>query len=194
MPTSTAVLGADLIGTTRQLLAYWLGKVGDRGMPRKSEIDPTEIPALLPYLLVFERRAPDSFSVRLAGTAVVQRLGFDPTGHPVLDVIAPAARAPIRRALNRILDEPCGLLAHVRDRYASGREVIVEVLRLPLSSEAGEPRFILCSTIETTDPTVWRGPQDRPALLAELVEQAFFTWSPGPDGLPVLSSTGLRTV
>jgi hypothetical protein len=61
------------------LYRYWLGKRGDRAMPARKDIDPAEIPALLPYLILAEK-VGDKFRYRLVGTAIVQEVGIDPTG------------------------------------------------------------------------------------------------------------------
>jgi hypothetical protein len=51
-------------------------------MPARGDIDPTEVPALLPYLSIFHE-TNGQFHYRLAGTAVVQQIGRDPTGEIV---------------------------------------------------------------------------------------------------------------
>jgi hypothetical protein len=61
------------------LYRYWLEKCGDRAMPARQDIDPAEIPALLPYLTLVER-VGDKFRYRLVGTAIVREVGIDPTG------------------------------------------------------------------------------------------------------------------
>ncbi len=61
---------------------YWLAKRGSQAMPARHGIDPTEIPALLPYLGIIER-ADGEFRYRLMGTALAQQLGFDATGASV---------------------------------------------------------------------------------------------------------------
>lgn len=184
MPSPPAFAPSALLETNQRFLAYWLGKLEGECMPRKSEIDPTEMPQLLPDLVLYERRAPDDFHIRLAGTAVVRRVGINPTGSNVLDLLHSGSRSSLEQSLNRILDDPCAHVARVRDQYASGREAIVEVLRLPLRSEQGEPRFIISSTAETTDNLAWSDPHEKPELLAELLAQAFFRWRAGTEDQP----------
>lgn len=185
-PMPSMPLTATLLETNRRFMDYWLGKLEGGRMPRKAEIDPTEIPRLLPDLVVYERLASDNFRIRLAGTAVVRRLGMDPTHCNVLDLLAKKSRMPARAALNRVLDKSCIHVSRVRDHYPSGREAIVEVLRLPLRADDDEVRFIISSTAETSEDVLWSSPQEHPVLLAELVDQAFFTWKPGPDGRPAM--------
>ncbi len=73
-----AILSADL----RQLYDYWLAQhAGDRP-PARADIDPTEIPRLLPDLLLVEVvEAPAlRFRFRLAGTRFTQLYGENVTG------------------------------------------------------------------------------------------------------------------
>lgn len=181
-PKATAAQQLHLLPTNARFLAYWLSKLEAGRVPSKAAIDPTEMPRLLPDLVLYERLAPDAFRVRLAGTAVVRRLGVDPTGGNVLDLLHEGSRRSVACALNRILEQPCGHVSRVRDRYPSGRQAVVEVLRLPMAGDDGEIRFIISSTAETSEEAGWSDPQEKPVLLAELIDQAFFTWRRGEDG------------
>ena len=58
------------------LYHYWLAKRGDRAMPARKDINPAEIPVLLPYLVIVDK-AEDRFRYRLVGTAVVEQFGHD---------------------------------------------------------------------------------------------------------------------
>lgn len=71
----------------RALYEYWLNKCGSRLMPRRSDIDPTEIPPqLLPGISIVDVVSDDRrYVYRLMGTAEVQARGFDPTGRSVLE-------------------------------------------------------------------------------------------------------------
>ncbi|MGA7324061.1 MAG: PAS domain-containing protein [Rhodomicrobium sp.] len=61
------------------LYRYWLGKCRGRLMPARSDINAPEIPALLPYLSIVDR-VDGRLRYRLAGTAIAQQVGYDPTG------------------------------------------------------------------------------------------------------------------
>jgi hypothetical protein len=70
----------------RTILAYWQSKCRGRIMPSRIDIDPAELVALLPYIILVDvvddnRR----FVYRLVGTGEVQVRGNDPTGKPVAD-------------------------------------------------------------------------------------------------------------
>ena len=64
------------------LYRYWLAKRGGRPMPQRSDINPTEIPALLPYIGIIEK-ADGELRYRLIGTSMAEQLGFDATGAAV---------------------------------------------------------------------------------------------------------------
>lgn len=64
------------------LAEYWNRKRGARSMPARADIDPTEIPRLLPCLGLAQIES-DPFRVRytLVGTKIVESAGFDYTGY-----------------------------------------------------------------------------------------------------------------
>ena len=63
------------------LLTYWEGKRGDRAVPDRRDIDPTEMPpSLLPHLCLIEICEGDRLKVRLVGTEIVRQHKRDNTG------------------------------------------------------------------------------------------------------------------
>lgn len=92
------------VGT--RLEAYWRSKCASDTVPSRSDIDPSDIRALLPDLMIAELLPDDSVHFRLAGTRVTRRLGWEPTGstvgtreteEPLYD-LAVLVRATIRNA------------------------------------------------------------------------------------------------
>lgn len=61
------------------LYRYWLNKRGGRPMPARSDIDPADIPGLLPYLTIIDK-VDGRLHYRLIGTAAVKHRGRDLTG------------------------------------------------------------------------------------------------------------------
>ena len=61
------------------LYRYWLAKRASRTMPARRDLDPGDIPALLPYLMIVDK-VDDQFRYRLVGTATAREIGHDPTG------------------------------------------------------------------------------------------------------------------
>jgi len=76
-----------------QALAYWRGKRCGEDPPRRLDLDPAEVPALLPYVNlvdVVEGEGGRRFRHRLEGTGLVKRFKRDSTGQWFDENYAPA--------------------------------------------------------------------------------------------------------
>lgn len=66
----------------RRLYEYWMQKKGERPMPARADLDPTEIPDLLPYIIMARlERVPFRVRYTLVGTRCVANGDFNYTGH-----------------------------------------------------------------------------------------------------------------
>ncbi len=81
------------------LFRYWESKRRGQPMPARSEIDPVEIPHLLPYLTLIEGVEGGGFRYRLVGTEVTQELGRELTGSMVGSYVSPPAYAAAIRGI-----------------------------------------------------------------------------------------------
>ncbi len=147
---------ADLMATLdrprlREGLAYWGSKRAGRRMPERRDIDPGEIPALLPWVMLVDvLRDPPDFRYRLIGTGVAARSARDHTGRlfselPQIDRGGDLWRereAVVQGRLPRLARPP-----YVGDRVRSGR---VSALYLPLST-GGEGVGMIMSIVEYDD-------------------------------------------
>src|SRR5258706_14729868 len=61
------------------LYRYWLAKRAGRSMPARGDLNPAEIPPLLPYLMINDK-IDDRLRWRLVGTGAVLDVGCDLTG------------------------------------------------------------------------------------------------------------------
>jgi hypothetical protein len=67
-PEGVAAVAAETIVSA---LAYWEGIRGSRAMPRRGDIDPAEIPRLLPFVMLVDvLENPLDFRFRLVGTEI----------------------------------------------------------------------------------------------------------------------------
>jgi hypothetical protein len=73
-----------------ELYHYWLAQRGPRAMPARSDLNPGDIPALLPHLMLVDKVA-DCFRYRLIGTGVTREVGHDATGSFVGSYISTTA-------------------------------------------------------------------------------------------------------
>src|SRR4051812_30788694 len=70
---------------------YWRAKRASRTMPRRSDIDPAEIPSLLPNVLITEMLEDGTrYRYRLAGSAVTEAFGRSLTGQYVDEIVVGA--------------------------------------------------------------------------------------------------------
>lgn len=74
-------------------LEYWQGKCAGRFAPARADIDPVEIPEVLPRVMLADVEAGASgevdFRYRLSGTGIRNVHGYDPTSLRPLDLTPP---------------------------------------------------------------------------------------------------------
>ncbi len=122
----------------RQMYAYWQQKRGSRRMPSRADIDPTEIPRLLPNLLISEYVCEGDtgrWRYRLAGTAVAAAFGRDPTGRFIEELTRGDYRAFIERIHRIVRDEQRALFC--ASEYTGARDPCMSAKRLllPLTTD-----------------------------------------------------------
>jgi hypothetical protein len=69
---------------------YWRQKSAGKAMPRRADLDPTEIPKLLPDVMLVDVLASGRYRYRLIGTGNAQAHGVNATGR-YLDEVLPGA-------------------------------------------------------------------------------------------------------
>jgi len=128
--------------------AYWEAKCQPGRLPSRADIDPSEIPQLLPHVLLLDvQREPLDFRFRLIGGGVVAHLSRDWTGSWMSQV--PEMRPP-----NRILGQCRGVVhtgspSRSRSNYRGPHSNIVaeEDVILPLAND-GEAVDMLLGFVE----------------------------------------------
>ncbi|MFO0987335.1 MAG: PAS domain-containing protein [Alphaproteobacteria bacterium] len=125
------------------LWRYWDTKRGRRRMPLRREIDPGEIPRLLPHLQLVDRVAGAGFRYRLCGSAIVQGYGFDATGKLTHEILTPERHRIASRHYALVFDSGRPLFA--RNRYVKDSFLIVMISRLilPLSLDGESVGMLL---------------------------------------------------
>ena len=120
----------------KQIYAYWLDKKGGRRAPARADLDPVEIPALMPHLVLIDIE-PGSrrLRFRLVGTAVVNGLGRDVTGRYIDELQLSKTQRAMFAEYQRVAatGEPaCATWEYTRE---DGRHIRLERLVLPLSGD-----------------------------------------------------------
>jgi hypothetical protein len=117
----------------RQMYDYWREKRAARRMPTRRDIDPVDIPRLLPNIMISEAIPGPTggrYRYRLAGTAVVNAFGRDPTGHFVDELTNGAYRDFIIGLHRTVCEERRALFCE--SRYLAQPELLMVVRRLLL--------------------------------------------------------------
>lgn len=122
---------------TVALYEYWRKKCGDRLMPSRADLDPSEIPPrLLPCISIVDVVADERrFVYRLVGTADVQVRGHDPTGKSVIEGFFGPSVEDALSCYNRVVATKGPVLDPVPFTATNGRYATEETIFLPLSDD-----------------------------------------------------------
>ena len=116
-------------------------------MPARSDIDPVDIPALLPYLMIVEK-VGEQFRYRLMGTALAREWGRDRTGGFVGSYLTdPGSAAAARALFERTFSTGRPVLITGAFNTASDAVHHMSLFLLPLSEDGAEVNMSVCSVI-----------------------------------------------
>ena len=89
----------------RRIHAYWQSRCRGRQMPSRPDIDPLDVPPLLPFIFLVDVLAePRDFRFRLAGTHFRDSVGVEVTGRLIGDVFPPAFGAEVHYYWSECVD------------------------------------------------------------------------------------------
>jgi len=119
----------------RDFFAYWQGKRRDGLLPARADIEPTEIPQLLPNIFLIDVVAGERprFRFRLVGTTIVS-MEFEMTNAFLDELVAGVEATPMGR---QYLDAAAGRI-YLRRQRLDWRErghINYDVLLLPLADD-----------------------------------------------------------
>jgi hypothetical protein len=128
----------------QRALAYWQGKRGERSMPSRKDIEPTEIPDLLANMVLVDvSHDPLDFKYRLIGTAIVERIAFDYTGMRFVDLDHQQPGSKVWETAARICQERAPVISDIPyvgpDEWVRG----YRDLYLPLSDDGKTVNMIM---------------------------------------------------
>lgn len=119
----------------RALYEYWAGRRQDRAMPARADLDPIDIPSLLPFVFLIDVRDgdPPQLTYRVFGTGLVELFGYDFTRQEVGKGTMPEHLPEVLARYARVIREraPYYHRALLRDRLNDYTEV--DRIILPLS-------------------------------------------------------------
>jgi hypothetical protein len=136
------------------LYRYWLTLRGERTMPARSDIDPADIRALLPYLTIVDK-VDGRFRFRLVGTAAAEQFGHDLTGKFVGSYTGTLERAAVQNAIYERLFTTARPL-FIAGEYLTHAGAIHKVSRfmLPLSDNGVNVNKVFFTRVARFSPNV----------------------------------------
>lgn len=132
----------------RQLYEHWLNKCAGRRFPSRADFDPLDLWFILGNLILVDviESAPRDFRIRLHGTNLVSRHGYELTGK-MLDALPIAEqRDRARQTFTTVVTTGEPLHGH-RDQLFGERWRHYETIILPLSTDGANIDMLLVGLI-----------------------------------------------
>lgn len=127
---------SDMGPMTKELYSYWKQVRGDRLMPSRADIDPTDIPKLLKSILLLDiEQQTGRMKFRLTGTRITELYGTDYTGWYLDKVYFGRRRDAVLASYQSAIDDRCPHHCWMKFTNKDGLEFDMERLILPLSSD-----------------------------------------------------------
>jgi hypothetical protein len=136
------------------LYAYWSAKRGQRAMPSRADIDPGDLRAVLPHVLLIDvLRGGADFRYRLVGTEIERHIGRPITGRLVSETLCGEYLGYIRSLHHRVIAE--AVPVYSENNFNDGRSGFALIadfkrayrLMLPLSRDGTKVDMLLCGQL-----------------------------------------------
>lgn len=151
----------------RIFFEYWQSLPRKELVPSRFDFFPEDIPALLPFVTIFELVSKDDIRFRLAGTEVSKNAGFERTNTNYLDQVMPERRAKASEAFWSVYNTPCATRVIMEYTPESGVKRLIEGVGLPVYNvQDGNPLLYYCTVQIQND---WNSAQEKLNDRLELV-------------------------
>lgn len=120
----------------RALFRYWRSKCPEGGIPRRADIDPVDIPGLMPNLLIVDiERDPFRVRYRLVGTRIVEMTGFEFTGKYLDEIALDSFEGLFEECYQAACEAKSAIMTRIR--WSLSPDIVAEydVCFLPLSDD-----------------------------------------------------------
>jgi hypothetical protein len=141
-----------------ELYEYWLQRRGERFAPARGDIDPVDIPHLLPHVTLSEIVSGGNgrgrrFRYRLAGTQIEERFGCTLTNHYLDELKHGQYLDYIVGLYERIIAEKMPVYSEGSFSDGDQNTLWAKRLMLPLSEDGAEVTMVLAGIIHVaSDP------------------------------------------
>jgi hypothetical protein len=144
MPSELAFSAQLILREQRDLYGYWRSCAGAKPVASRFDIDPVDIPRLLPGLSLLDAGGDlDALRYRLAGTRVREIYGTEITGRAVFDARLQHKREYWRSVYGKVIMEQTPMQGAVRGPVAGREHLLLIWMRLPLSGLSGAIERVL---------------------------------------------------
>jgi len=132
----------------KTIYRYWDGKRAGRMMPRRRDLDPLEIPRLLPDIGLVDV-VPDErrYVYRLIGTNEALMRGRDPTGQAVKDAYFGTSVQSVYLNYDAVVRTRTPVIDRDPSRTSDDRFISQETIFLPLSDDGEHVNMVLFLTV-----------------------------------------------
>jgi hypothetical protein len=173
--------------TSRQLYAYWDRVRNGRLAPRRFEIEPAKIAALLPETFIAESAGLLGYRFRLAGTKICEQFGRELRGADFSSLWEEQDREAVASLLRSVFTDAAVGNGVFRAYTRTNRQVSFEMVLMPLI-HSGEAVNRILGAITAIDPPFWLGAE--PLVRQEIVDLQLHY----PDGAPSVPRGGTEIV
>lgn len=132
----------------RRLYEYWVEKRGERDMPARANIDPLDITYIVGNVIMVDviEGDPLRFRIRLHGTNLAQRVGYELTGKMLDELPINDFRALAQQSFSWVANKRQPLHSR-RDQIIDGRFAKYETVIMPLSDDGERVNRLLVGLI-----------------------------------------------
>lgn len=143
-------------------LDCWKTACHEGAVPERGAIRPDAFPRQsLGYMTYQEYEAPGKLIWKIAGTALVDKIGVELAGHNALDMVPSDGRDYDISTIEMALARPCGLIYVLAFRSEYGEPIFYRLLQLPVRGDDGTiNRFVGMAELYTP-------PENTPAINME---------------------------
>ncbi|WP_353561940.1 PAS domain-containing protein [Pyruvatibacter sp. HU-CL02332] len=132
----------------REILAHWDSLRGGSASPRRSSFSPMDLPRHLPHMIMLEPQLPARADIRIFGTELAHRLGYDLTGQNMVELYKSERNSLVLEFLSLVVEKQVVTVTYTTWTTPAGHKFMTENIWLPLTSEEGKVSRILGSLWE----------------------------------------------
>lgn len=118
--------------TVRKFLSCYQSAQQPDRIGIQSSLPMRDLAPLLPSIVLMEAEQKDKIYYRIVGEKIVDRMGFNPTGLNLIDLLEPKFGDELPNLHQTMMDHPCGYYSVYENEYDSGARMVTESIVLPM--------------------------------------------------------------